>query len=73
MAAREKLVFGLRQLDGIDLEDFVASSGFQVDQIAGEALERFVDAGWLTRDAQRLALTDEGILISDALWPDLLG
>ena len=73
LAAREKLVFGLRQLDGIVLEDFVASSGFQVDQLAGEALERFVDASWLTRDAQRLALTDEGILISDALWPDLLG
>jgi len=70
--ARERLIFGLRRLEGIELETFQRQTGYDVDALAGEALERFVAAGLLARSADRLRLTRRGLVVSDSLWPDLL-
>jgi len=70
--ARERLVFGLRMLEGVEREDFYRASGRQLDELAGEAIARHVAAGRLLDDGRRLRLSPEGLLVSDAIVVDLL-
>jgi oxygen-independent coproporphyrinogen-3 oxidase len=70
--ARERLVFGLRRLDGINIGDFARETGYAVDHLAGESLQRFVQQGFLERNESTLKLTRRGLLISDSLWPHFL-
>lgn len=71
-AARERLVFGLRRIDGVDLAQFAEATGFDALLLGGAALERYIEHGMLRIDQGRLRLTRDGLLISDALWPELL-
>jgi oxygen-independent coproporphyrinogen-3 oxidase len=71
-AARERLVFALRRLEGIDLQQFAAETRFSVEQLGGDALPRLVELGLLHLDAGRLRLTRSGLLVSDAIWPQFL-
>ena len=70
--ARERLVFGLRRIEGVKLQDFASSTGYTVEQLAGEAIDKYVALGFLERTTGKVCLTREGLLVSDALWPDLL-
>jgi oxygen-independent coproporphyrinogen III oxidase len=70
--ARERLVLGLRRLRGVDKRDFAATTGYDVDAIAGDSINRFAVLGLLESNAQHVRLTREGLFVSDALWPDLL-
>jgi len=71
-AARERLVVGLRRRDGVDREAFARASGFALEVIAGPAIRRWVEAGLATDDGRRVRLTRAGLLVSDALWGDVL-
>lgn len=70
--ARELLVFGLRRLKGVERTDFRERSGFELDQLAGEQIARFVELGMLADDGRVVRLTREGLLVSDGLWPELI-
>jgi len=70
--AREALVFGLRQLAGVDRSRFRIRTGMDIEQLASKQITQFVKLGLLHDDGQRLRLTRKGLLISDSLWPDLL-
>ncbi|QDU57781.1 radical SAM family heme chaperone HemW [Aeoliella mucimassa] len=70
--ARERLVFGLRRLEGVDRQEFQAATGYAVEQLAAEAIDKFVDIGLLQVDDHRVKLTREGLLVSDAMWPEML-
>lgn len=71
-AARERLVFALRRLEGIDEDAFYAATGFSAAQLGGEALTRFINQGLLERAGGCLRLTRAGLLVSDAIWPEFL-
>jgi oxygen-independent coproporphyrinogen III oxidase len=71
-AARERLVFALRRLEGVSLADFAAQTGFEVADLAGDALPRLLELGLLDLSSDRLCLTRRGLLISDTIWPELL-
>ena len=71
-AARERLVVGLRRRAGVDRAAFAAASGLDLDALAGPAITRWVTAGLATDDGARVRLTREGLLVSDALWADVL-
>ena len=71
-AARERLVVGLRRRDGVERTAFREASGFDVAALAGPALARWLDRGLAVDDGDRLRLTREGLLVSDALWADVL-
>lgn len=71
-AARERLVFGLRMLEGVERADFAAATGFEIEELVGDALQRFVEQGFLADTGSRIHLTRAGLLISDALWPSFL-
>ena len=70
--ARERLVFGLRLMEGVDANQFAQQTGYQIGQLAEECLDRYVQLGFLQWIGSRLRLTREGLLVSDSLWPDLL-
>jgi oxygen-independent coproporphyrinogen-3 oxidase len=71
-AARERLVFALRLLEGIDLEGFAAETGCSAPELAADALPRMFAQGLLEIAAGRLRLTRRGLLVSDAIWPHFL-
>jgi oxygen-independent coproporphyrinogen-3 oxidase len=69
---RERLVFGLRQIDGVDLGELTRWWGSPAEAVFEPYLQRYVDAGMLCRFGSRIKLTPAGLLISDSLWPKLL-
>lgn len=71
-AARERLVFGLCMLEGVDVVEFANETGYRVDDLAGRAVRRYTQLGLLETDGQRLRLTRNGLLVSDSMWPELL-
>ena len=58
--AREQLVFGLRMLEGVERERFATRTGFTVDQLVAEPLQRFVELGLLDDNGSRIRLTAPG-------------
>jgi oxygen-independent coproporphyrinogen-3 oxidase len=70
--ARELLVFALRRLEGVDRSWFKTKCGFEIDALVAEPLKKFIAAGWLQDNGERIKLTREGLFISDALWPEFL-
>ncbi|MCA9259001.1 MAG: radical SAM family heme chaperone HemW [Planctomycetales bacterium] len=70
--ARERLIFALRMLAGVHAEDFAAATGYAIAELAGDVVDRYVAQNWLEWIEGSLRLTTEGLLISDALWPDLV-
>lgn len=72
-AARERLVFGLRMMEGVERSSFAAASGFEIDALVGDALRPFVDQGLVADTGSRIRLTRAGLLVSDAIWPAFLG
>jgi putative oxygen-independent coproporphyrinogen III oxidase len=71
-AARERLVFALRRLEGIDIRDFASKTGFSVEALGGEALARLIDLGLLELSDGCLRLTRQGLMVSDSIWPEFL-
>jgi oxygen-independent coproporphyrinogen-3 oxidase len=71
-AARERIVVGLRRRDGIDRAMFRAASGYELDELVGPAVARWVAAGLATDDGATVGLTRAGVLVSDSLWADVL-
>lgn len=70
--ARERLVFQLRMLAGVDIARFEAETHWTIDGLAGEDLRELEDLGLLCRQGPNLRLSREGLLVSDAIWPRLL-
>jgi oxygen-independent coproporphyrinogen-3 oxidase len=71
-AARERLVFALRRLEGIDCDEFARETGYTVDSLVGDVLPGLIKHGLLSRALGRLRLTGPGLFISDAIWPKFL-
>ena len=71
-AAQERVVLGLRRRDGLRRADFLAASGFELDLVAGGPIRLWIDHGLATDDGEHVRLTREGLLVSDALWAEVL-
>lgn len=67
--AREALVLALRRREGVSRQEFLRSTGFEIDRLVGGPLARHVKLGLLSDRDGRLRLTREGLFISDSLWP----
>ncbi len=69
---RERLVFGLRRLEGVSLTELSQWWGSPVGELFEPHLSRYIDRGWLQQKGDQLSLTRAGLVISDGLWPELL-
>ena len=70
--ARETLVVGLRRAAGVDYEAFRATSGFDLEEVAGAAIARHFASGLLERTATGIQLTREGRFLADTVIVDCL-
>jgi oxygen-independent coproporphyrinogen-3 oxidase len=60
----ERILMGLRLLEGLDLDDLHAATGLGIDE---EEAERMIATGLLQRDGERVSLTREGQVLGDAV------
>jgi oxygen-independent coproporphyrinogen-3 oxidase len=71
--ARETAVLMLRRIQmGIDRDDFGRRTGFELDALAGAAIERFKARGYLQDDGCRVRFSREGVFVADRVLCELL-
>ncbi len=70
--ARETMVVESRRAEGIDRIAFRAQTGYDLDALAGEALVRHVEQGFLADDGRGVRLTRQGKYVADAIIERLL-
>ncbi len=70
--ARETLVFSLRRLDGVERAGFQAETGFDYHALRGEEIAWLVRLGMLEETDDRLRLTEKGLIVSDAVFAELV-
>jgi oxygen-independent coproporphyrinogen-3 oxidase len=57
---------------GIDREDFLLRTGFDLNTLAGPVLDRAVSQGLLEDDGRRIRFTREGLFLADSVLCDIL-
>jgi oxygen-independent coproporphyrinogen-3 oxidase len=70
--AGELAAFGVRLVEGIDLEIALAGTGVDVRASRGKVIERLVSGGWIVDDGRRIQLTERGLLFADSVASELL-
>jgi oxygen-independent coproporphyrinogen-3 oxidase len=71
--ARETAMLNLRRTrSGIDRDDFAARTGFNLDQLLGREIARFVALGLLEDDGRRVRFTREGRFLADRVLRELV-
>lgn len=70
-ARRRHLLQSVLQAGGMPVADYQQRFGARPDAHFGTVLNRWRQRGWLTKDQDRLLLSDEGLAYSDALGPEL--
>jgi putative oxygen-independent coproporphyrinogen III oxidase len=70
--ARETLALNLRRAEGVLRERFREQTEFEVDALAGPALQRHVAAGLMIDDGKSLCLTRAGRCVADSIVADVL-
>ncbi len=70
--ARETMAVQLRRAEGIDRASFRTQTGFDLDAVAGAALRRHVEQGFLADDGRGVRLTRRGKYVADAVIERLL-
>lgn len=73
--AVERLVFGLRLVEGVDVPNLETSSGFGLfELVPKDVLERLTELGFIKADYEnRLKLTSRGLLAGDYVCSQVLG
>ena len=72
--ALDRLVFGLRRLDGINCQVFEEQTGFAVESLIGtERWQMLLGKKLLALQADDLKLTPQGLMVSDSICQALLG
>jgi oxygen-independent coproporphyrinogen-3 oxidase len=70
--ARETLALQLRRAEGVERRAFLEQTGFGLDDLAGAALARHADLGFISDDSNSVRLTRQGKCVADAVICDLL-
>lgn len=70
--ARESLVMNLRQLDGVERDNFARDTGFDYHDLCRTEIQWLKEIGMLEEVDNRLKLTSEGIFVSDRIFSELV-
>ncbi len=68
----DAMILGLRLLEGVHLAEFRDRFGISVDDAFGAALRRHEALGLIERTADRVRLTERGLLLANEVFVDLL-
>ena len=71
-AARERLVFGMRRLEGVNKTQFSDETGFTIDALCGDVMRQLIEQGAVVEEDDCVRLSRSGLLVSDAIWPKIL-
>lgn len=71
-AARERLVIGLRLTAGVPLDAFEHQTGYTVDDLGADVIERHISAGLLERTPTHLRLSRAGRFLADSVIVELV-
>jgi oxygen-independent coproporphyrinogen-3 oxidase len=69
---RDRFVFGMRRLQGVNWATLRNEASAQVADSIEASLQKHIQAGWVTREGDIVRLTHQGLLISDGLWKEYL-
>ena len=70
--ARERLVFGLRMLDGVDLQEIERETKYKIGEACKTALLSLEQAGMLELRGSLVRLSESGLYVSDSVLSELL-
>jgi oxygen-independent coproporphyrinogen-3 oxidase len=70
--ARERLVIGLRRMDGVNRSEFEILCGVKIEELVGSELEAILGMGLLEWTGDWLRLTRDGLFVSDSIWSRFL-
>lgn len=71
--AREALLMGLRLAEGVDLDRIARLSGLPFDMLVDrDAVARIAGHGMIRQDGQRLRVDPAGMLLLDAILPEIV-
>ncbi len=70
---RERAAFGIRMLEGIDIDAMSEATGVDVRRDCGDAIRKCVEEELVLESEHRLKLTERGILFADTVASRLLG
>ena len=71
--AREALLMGLRLGEGVDLARIAGLSGLPIDALVDDrAVDRMNDLGLVWRTGHRLQVSPPGMLLLDAILPEVV-
>ena len=68
----EFMFLGLRKIRGVSLKDFKDRFGCDMESVYGIAIHRFLDLGLLTMKNGRIALTEQGINVSNQIFCEFI-
>jgi len=72
LAAREAVMLGLRQIEGLSLGEFAGRHGHTVRDLSPESYDRFLRQGFLMVSDGQLRLTWEGRFLADSVVAEFL-
>jgi oxygen-independent coproporphyrinogen-3 oxidase len=70
--ARETMALQMRRAEGIHRPSFHRQTGFELDDLAGQAIQSHVRLGFLTDDGANVRLTRQGKCVADSLIRNLM-
>lgn len=70
--AFETIAVQLRRRRGIDRASFAAQTGFELNSLAGERINRLAEQELICDDGRSIALTRRGLCLADSVIADLL-
>lgn len=71
--ARESAAFGVRLIEGLDLNTIRRHTDFDIEAHCGNELARLESQGLISRDGDRVKLTERGIHFADTVASEFLG
>ncbi len=69
--AIDRLVFGLRQIDGVSLREICTSTGIDVLPMLGTLANELVEHGLISIDADHCRLTTAGLMVADSICEEI--
>ena len=73
MEQMEEFMFlGLRMMEGVSKREFADSFRQEMDEIYGEALQKWIQMGMMAKNGDAVMLTDAGIDVSNTILTDFV-